>query len=172
MPRPEHNYSEDQRDQALMILARHNGNAPKALAELKERLPDAPGLQTLYDWRDKHAQRYQEIREEIAPQIERQAITTYRDIVVRSAQGQLLATEQTITDLENGSVKDASVAARNLAIAGGVATDKLLLFTNRPTQITHTAGPDELLAKLTRVLGPGSIDSTAVEIDSETEALP
>lgn len=176
MPAPDthpQRYSETERDQALLVLARHNGNAYKAVAELAEYLEPrgkrVPSDQTLYDWRDKHAKRYLELREEVGPELEREAVATYREIAINGAHGQLEAIEQARQDLKKGRVKDAGALARNLGVANGVAIDKLLLLTNRPTQRVETMDANAYLDKLVRALGPGSIDSTAEDITNEPE---
>lgn len=153
-----HEFTPAEIDRALTALALSGGNAPRALEQLKqdETLTRTPSDDSLYVWRDKYADRYAEIREQRAPEIERAAINDYRAMVAQAAQTSLKAVEKTNAVLDSNtdvSATELSTVARNLALAGGIAADKLLVFTDRPNVITERRDPTELLRAIDAITG-------------------
>jgi hypothetical protein len=88
---------------------------------------------------------------------------------LRANEGILEAVEATREQIRAGEHKDPSTAARNLAVAAGVTTDKSLLLEGRPTEI-HGTDMESLMATMARALGVQHVpnlatDSTAEEIE-------
>lgn len=136
---------------ALTALALHNGNARQAHEALVEQGVDTPDERTLHRWRN--SPRYAELHDQRKTEIEAAAVRQWREITVTGAHAQLLATERAINGLDDLDAKDASAVAKNIAIATGVAADKLLVFTDRPNQITEHRDPDQILRQLETIVG-------------------
>lgn len=150
-----HEFTETEIDRALTALALNTGNIDRARETLKldATLTRIPSRAALHQWKHRHAERYDQIRTERRPSIEAAAINDYAAIVARTQQVVLEGIEQTATGLHDLDAKDASAAVKNLAIAGGVAADKLLVFTDRPNQITERRDPEQLLRALEGIVG-------------------
>lgn len=131
-------------------LALANGNARIARENLAEQGIDV-AERTLARWRSQP--RYIELHEQRKAEIEQAAIRQWREITVTGAHAQLLATERAIEGMDDLDAKDASAVAKNLAIATGVAADKLLIFTDRPNQITQHREPEQILRQLESIVG-------------------
>jgi hypothetical protein len=149
-------------DRALLILAKHGGNSSRAVDEAGH--PE----RTLRDWRTKHQDRYQEIRQLHKREIEDKLIEEQRENAILSAQLHRKATMQALETSE--PFKDPARVAREASIASGVAIDKLLVLDGRPTQITQSQDAGQALVEMARRLNL-SIDSTADEIPPGQEAL-
>ena len=156
-------------DTALLTLAMLGGNARAAAEELQ-----AAGIEvkhaTLNQWRTKlYPNRYRALAERHRSEVEERIVDTTRNIVDKSGEAALLAIQigiQRMTD-DPGSLRDPAGAARNYLTALGIATDKLLLLTDRPTQITEIRSADDVLAELDR---RGFVTSTAVEIEPPADS--
>lgn len=151
-------YTPAQVDQGLLALILY-GSAVKASEALKaagKRIPE----QTLRDWRHKHADRLAELHDQYAPQLEAEMIRQQRAIALAAQTVAFQAVEQTAQDLADGTVKDASSAAKNLQTTAAIATDKFLALTGRPSTITEHRSVDELTRKLEQL---GVIEATATE---------
>lgn len=165
-------YTPEQITAGLTVLALCGGDAARAEAQLTEqgqRVPDS----TLQAWRDTfHPERYRDICTDLAPQIEARVVHLQRELAVRATEGALLAANLERTRIENGEVKDAASSARNLSTVAGIAVDKILSLTGRPTSITEHRNADQVLGRLERLgLLKADVDSTATEVtDAETLA--
>jgi hypothetical protein len=160
------NYGPEQIDKALLAYAACGANAAKACRLLKER---GIGVhpKTLTQWAEgRYADRYMEIHAKHGQQLDRVLAQETRDIALRASQVERLAVDETEKELKAGTVKDASAAARNMAVVKGVATDKLLTLTGRPAQIVEHRSAQDLVKKLEAL---GVVDSTAEE---EPDPLP
>jgi len=148
---------------ALTQIALAGDNATKA-AKLTGHAPS-----TLQDWRNRYRDRYDEIRRELAPQIESTIIEEARATALLAAEAERAGIQATISSINNGTIKDPSSAAKNMSLVKAVNVDKFLLLENRPTSISTHVGTDELLRKLT---AGGYIDSTAQELPDEDRPTP
>lgn len=187
---PTRQYTNEERERALTALALRGGSVTRArelMAQdpLFDRVPEAASLKR---WQRDYAERYSEILVLVAPQLEEAAKHDYRQIVARTNEAHLAAIERahdgikvdidlpadaTPEDIQRASelasarwsgARDASQVAKNLAIAGGVAADKLALAEGRPTSITEHRDPDQILRAIEAIAGRrDSVDSSAVE---------
>lgn len=147
---------------ALTALALNNGNARLAHEALKEQGIDI-SERTLHRYRT--TPRYAELHDQRKTEIEQAAIRQWREITVTGAQTQLAATQRAYDQIHDLDAKDAAAVAKNIAIATGVAADKLLVFTDRPNVIHSTPEPTQLLQQFARTFGfDAPIDSTAEPI--------
>lgn len=153
-------YTEDQQFRAMLVLALEGGSVKRALPRLAGE-GITPAAETLMRWRN--SPRYLEIRETHARDIEKGLVDDYREIAQRSVALQKLAMDQAIEEAEAKKLKDPGKTAHSAAIAGAVAVDKLMLFTDRPTQIVSTGDTVQNINAIARRLGI-TIDTTAEEL--------
>lgn len=141
-------YADENRITAgLLALIASGGNARAAARSLVGTQHEIPH-RTLVDWRHRYAERYLELHEQHAPDIERALTAEVREIALDAFNATRIGISQTREKLEAGELKDPAGATRNLATTGAIAADKLLALTGRPTSITEHRNPDDVLAKL------------------------
>jgi len=147
-------------DQALTAVALCSGRVSRAREQLLAAGVDIPE-RTLRTWVvDLFPNRYQAAAERYAPQIERLMITQLRAGATRGFEASTAAMELEMQRLAAGEVKDAAASSRNLATAGAIMADKMLLLDGRPTQISEQRSMDDVLRSLA---AKGFIDGTATE---------
>jgi siroheme synthase (precorrin-2 oxidase/ferrochelatase) len=132
-----------------------------AVEVLKEQ-----GIQTttgvLEVWRDREPairERYQQRRQELAPQLEGKFANDLLDNGRRGTLAVRLAVEETIKRLEDGTVADPSKAARDISQVVAQSVDKRLAIQGWPTQIVEHRDVNEILRQLV-ALGVVTIDDT------------
>jgi hypothetical protein len=166
-------FTPEEIERSLLALALCGGNSTRAakMLEADPRMSRVPATPTLRQWRNyNHNARYEELRTRHAPEIEAAAIGDYREIVVEGARAQLLATQRSANNIEQLDPAEAAKVAKDLSVATGIAADKLLLFTDRPTSRTETTTPEQTLAALLQALGirpNDTIPSTATELPTD-----
>ena len=155
-------------DSALLAYAM-TGNAKAASEQLGAEGIRVP-RRTILDWaRDKHAARFAELQQKHAQEIEGVVIGNARRAALRASEVGMAALELEAERIAAGDVRDAAASSRNAFVGFGIALDKLLVMTNRPTSITeHHTGEEALrnLASRGRI-----IESDAVEIENEEEVI-
>lgn len=163
--RPTRHYDEAHVQAGLTQIALNAGNhrnAHKALAAMGYHIP--PG--TLEDWKNRtHADRYQQVRDELVPQVHARIAEECEDNARLAAEIEALALEATRQQLATGDLKDASSAARNMATVRGINIDKASLLRGRPTSIVETRDATEVLRSLAAQIPDlqPHINSTATE---------
>ncbi len=146
-------------DTAMMVLAM-SPTAKEAAARLTE-MGTPRDAATLNRWRRQfYPNRYRRACELYQTQVEQIVVQSVRGLAHSAAAAAQLAVDLERERIEAGDVKDAAASARNLATTVGIATDKLLVLTNRPTAITETRSADDVLRALDE---RGYVDSTASE---------
>ena len=104
-----------------------------------------------------------EIRERLAPRIERQMTGDMLDSSVRTLVVLDMAVEQAKVRLETERVVDPAKMARDLAQVIAQMSDKRLALEGRPTSITESRSPDEIVRALEAMKVATWIEGTAVE---------
>lgn len=137
-------YNQHEIDAGLSTLIACGGSVSQAL-----EFVDIPEP-TLRDWRHRYADRYAELHDRVAPQIEAELARSARETALLAFDATRLGVEKTRLALENDQLKDPAGATRNLATTGAILTDKLLALTGRPTQITEHREPSKLIESLAR----------------------
>lgn len=157
-------YTDQERDQAMLVLALNGGNSVRA----REALTDS-GIEvtdrTLRRWRA--SDRYAVIQREHAPRLEREVVGTALEVIQRGWHVAQKGLDKAEEQLDADEAKDPAAVARNVATVVGIATDKYLILTGRPAQITESRDAASLLRALQ---AKGIIEGTAQEIP--THALP
>ena len=142
-------FSQEQIDDALMALIAWAGNASAAVRHLKSVGKRAPRVETLLNWsRTLHWERYQELREKYGDQIEKGLAADYLDSARELREVAHMAAEKAKERLEAGEDQDPGRTAANLARASAIALEKSLTLQGKPTQITESRNPSEILAGL------------------------
>jgi chemotaxis regulatin CheY-phosphate phosphatase CheZ len=119
--------------------------------------------QTLSQWREKYADRYERVRADALPAIKAAAVEDHM-----AAAKQLIDLEVQMHERLQGKVdeleaRDLAGGIRNLAVSAAVHRDKAALLQGEPTQIVENRLPD-----LRRALKEVGID---VVIDGEAEEI-
>lgn len=160
-----------ERDVALLTLAAYGGNTARAARALKEQGITITA-RTLLNWRTTtHAERYVELSQQHAREIEGVAVVRMRETILQAADVQQQALEQASKQLQAGEARDPSAVARNAAVVAGINSQHNLTYTGRPNVITQHDSAEEILRRLhTRHPGmfveapPAWVDSTAEEV--------
>lgn len=141
-------YTAEEIETALMALVAWAGNATAAARYLKAEKGLSIRTQTLSGWKQKHAIRYDELREKYGGQIEQAITNDLREVIMLGTQAERLAIEKATEALEHGTEKDPSRAAANMARVVQSSTDKLMTLTSRPVTITESRNIGEILRSL------------------------
>jgi len=169
-------YSDIEKDHLLLVLAYCGGNAvlaSKQLAAAKEdgqdvRTPSANSLRLL---KSRNLERYLRLHEEHSGQIEQIAVSQARDTAVRAGELEHKILEKIDVQIEAGEeidVKTLSMALKNVSTTRGISVDKLLILTNRPTQITDKRDVGAIIAAIARK-APGLIQLDPGEVEEEDD---
>lgn len=158
-------YDPEERDFYLRAIALAGGNCAAAFRGLKE-LGFSVKKDTLSDFKRDHADRYTQIREQVAPELKAQRaeahealsdkLTDLADDVVNAIREALEAGEFKPNQLA-GVLRDASVSA-------GINRDKAAKLRGEEIKVVHYKTPDEIYAQLRRVAPGMIIEGEAKEI--------
>jgi hypothetical protein len=165
-------FTTEEVERSLTALALCSGNAARARDMLQhdETLTRVPSERVLQLWRNgKHAERFQELLKQRAPEIEAATVQDYLAIAKRTNEIHLEGLEQVAAGMPDLDAKDAAQALRNISVAGGVAADKYLVYNDRPNVITSHASPDETLRALATRFGIDVHESTAEDITNQPQ---
>lgn len=149
-------------DLGLRALVRNGGSGTTTARELG--IP----VDTVNSWRRRHRERYEELRVQMGPELEAQAIADFRGFVQRAEEAKSLALEKTVDALEAGDIKDPAKTLQAISISQGIAVQKVLELSGRPTAIVEHRSMAEALARL-RALGAEVIEGTAVAVVDSAE---
>jgi crotonobetainyl-CoA:carnitine CoA-transferase CaiB-like acyl-CoA transferase len=153
MPR---HYTPAEIDKALSAYVLTGGNAKQAQELLLSYDGKAPSDVTIGQWAKEHADRYHELREELAPQVAKKIAAEAEGLALKLAQAEEKLTAKLLEAIENGELpaKEYSGALRNITTSKALQVDKLSSpLRGRPTVIHGPADPSEMLATLARKLG-------------------
>ena len=167
-PRGIHNpYTEAEITEGLMALIAWAGNASAAARSLEAQGKMTVNPATLHAWaREKHSDRYEELRSKYAEQLEGQLVHEYRDVARLAVEVQREALDQALTRLKGGKDQDPSRTAANAATVADKMTRNTLALSGRPTSIREDRNLNEVLRSLA---AKGIIDLPPEDVH---EALP
>ena len=161
---PKQRYTPEQVETALTVLALRGGNSREASEHLAASDLQIPSS-TLRLWRtETHADRYVEICQERAPEIEKRVIQRSQEVQQRALDVSLKAVNKAEEQLDAGEAKDPAATAKNLALSFAVITDKSLLLQGRPNVMVGNQDARDLLNEIRRDL---AIPGTAEELPPE-----
>jgi len=125
----------------------------------------------------KERERYTELREWLAPQLEKEQAHNLLSDARKIGHVKRMALDRTAELLQRGQIKEPSIAVRNLADAEAKAIDKHALMSGKPTARVEST-KDELAAIIDRLVklgvaerephDPGYVEAEVVE-DSAAE---
>lgn len=126
--------------------------------------------QTLDRWKALHADRYQELRVKYRHEIEERVVQDARDLLVEISRAEHLAVRRSRERLEKDEDSQPATTLQRLSTSKGINTDKLLLLEGRPTQISSTESPEEILKQLREHLKRAGAIDVHVEAEEVDEA--
>lgn len=136
-------------DDALTALIAHAGRPTTAVKWLKAEGKRAPSPPTLQKWaRIDYWERYEELREKLAPVREEQLANDYLDAASHAIDVTRLAVEKAETKLKAGKDEDPAKSAASLARVSQSMIEKRLTLQGRPTRITETIDVEARVRKL------------------------
>ena len=149
-PRGIHNpYTEAEITEGLMAVIAWAGNASAAARSLKAQGKMEVSSTTLLEWmRERHAAKYEELREKYADQLEAQLIHEYRDVARLAVEVQRTGLEKAKSRLEDGKDQDPARTAANAATVADKMTRNMLSLSGRPTSIREDRNLNEVLRSL------------------------
>ncbi len=146
---------------ALGALAVYN---PKEAVEYLYEVHDIETTEATLDrYRRRFPQKYQEIREKLAPQIEGMAVTDIRDNIARVNLPINLAIERAHKALEEGRVSDPSKIGEQLANIQSKQKDTMMALQGRPAVVKEVRNVDEILRAL-QAISPDLVIEDAEEV--------
>lgn len=139
-------------EKGLMALAGAQ-SASEAVAFLKEEFGITTTEANLHSLARFRPQRYQELREKIAPLKEKTLTANLRDNALYASEVTRLGMEQLQELLENRQVEPQYVSrvARDIADVQAKSIDKMLALEGRPTAIIENRTPAQIMAALERM---------------------
>lgn len=157
-------------ERGLLATAAFHGNTRKASEFLA-----ADGMEihhsTLWHWKNgTHAARYEEIRAERLPQVQRAAAERHMELLARNMdlEGKLL--DDLDAKRHELAARDISTAARNAAVGTGIHTEKAQLMNEQPTAIQgQKKSASELLRQLK---AKGIVIDAEVTEEEDVDDLP
>jgi hypothetical protein len=127
---------------ALSTTALLGGNARRAAEQLD--LPEA----TVREWRRKYPNRYHAACERFAQEVEGRIVAHQREIVTNASLAVLNALELAPDAKDTKQLAEVAKAAQAFQTTAGIGSDKVLLWTGRPTDIqVHTTVEDILRSR-------------------------
>lgn len=133
---------------ALIAWGGHTSNASRYLANEKQ-IEISPKV--LADWKTRYGERYDDLREKFAGQLEGKLVHEMRDVARLALETERLAIEKAHSRLAKDEDQDPGRTAANLARVTQSSTDKMLSLSGRPTHITESRGVEELLRSLVKM---------------------
>lgn len=159
----QHSYNTEEVEAGLIALAGWRGNARRASAELAERGIRIP-WRTLYDWRRTHADRLEELEQQVLPQIRARLARDQEAIASQAARATLKLIQRVEQKADQIEPRDLPGAVRNMEVTSATAIDKHSILHGLPSEIRQTDSAEDILKRLASKHPSMFIDSTAEEI--------
>jgi hypothetical protein len=145
-------YSQEVVQTGLTALAAVNGNAPRATRALAHSKGIRIDPTTLRYWaKVVYPERYQEIREAVAPHLEQRLAQDLLDVAMIATSAQRIAVEAAERRLQADKEDDPARAAANLSKVGHAAIERMLGLTGRPVNAKESTDVEGLLRGLVAV---------------------
>lgn len=126
-------YSPAEIERGLLALASENGMAARASRQLKRDGLKIPA-RTLADWRKKtHVERYEAVRDEVLPRIQRESAAWHRDLERKQLELSAKLTERLRGEADTMETRDAVNAMGKSDIGSGIHAEKAQLLDGEPT---------------------------------------
>jgi hypothetical protein len=139
-------YTPAEEERALCVLA-ITGNAEAARRQLAAQGLDIPA-RTLRAWRLTHADRIRELTNKHLAQVREVIAGDLQRTAMEAGEVEREALAKTRKQLKDGTIKDASTAARNASVSKGISLDHMQKMRGEPTQIVEHRHAAEIIADL------------------------
>lgn len=172
-------YSPEQIDVCLMVVAMYGGRVRTALRELSESYGFKPHEQQVAKWKNElYADRYRELQEEYADAIARRAAARAMELSELAADGvekflhKALGAADQIEAETVADIRDLATSARNISQVQANSIEKARLMRDQPTDLHALESLDELVDVLRAagVVRELPVDADAEEAPLEVEA--
>jgi hypothetical protein len=164
---PRNKYSAAEMEYALLELALMNDN----LARTARKVGIDSG--TLGKWRNKYAERYEDIKARVAPMVEKQIVAQARINARKAAEvAEHLLDKVDEDGLSLGDRAQAAKAFNQVSIGMGVQIDKTLLLEGRPTEILETRDAQAMLKELAEIAPGLTVDGHAIDVTPQELPAP
>lgn len=166
-------YSEEERELILTayVLAGRRPQKAHELLKADGNLSRVPDRRLIHGMAQRNPARVQEISAERAPQIEADLRHRMRAMALRTIEVVEKGVEQTDEKMPELNGAETARAVRDLSVAGGIVTDKLLVMEGRPTEIVAHRNPEELLRAIEEIAGRSGHQSP-YSVALEPEVIP
>lgn len=166
-------YDPEERDFYLRALALAGGSptaAQRGLAELGFEVPK----HALQDFKRNYADRYGQIREQVAPELKAQRAEAHEALADKLTDVVDLAVDRLQEALENGELKPHQLSGtmRDAVVSAGINRDKAAKLRGEEVKLVHYRSPDEILMQLKKIAPAMVIEGEAKEIPASTGQSP
>ena len=140
--------AETKRKRAFAALAMAGGCRAEAV-----RAVEGVSLSTLQTYLKNHPEEYEEVRRNLAPQIEAAVVEEMRAFIVQAGRVKSKVLERIDRALDEDAIpeRDLHNTLRNVAASQATSVDKTLSLSGRPSQITEHRSAAELLERLQKL---------------------
>lgn len=156
-------YSLEDIEAGLAAMAIWHGNANQAHRVLKEQGREIP-TRTLLNWRHAYPERYQELGEQVVPQVREKLAQLFEVAGMRGAEITIDTMELFAKEAKELPARDLAGAIRNISTAAAISVDKSSLLRGLPTEIRQTDSAEDILKRLAQKHPGMFVESTAEEI--------
>lgn len=173
-------WSAEEREDALSLVALHNGNAAEAAKEFSEVTGKEIPASTVRSWKRRHADRYEEIALDLQRRIKQRSAENHARLAERAAavvDGMVGRLEREGHEIDIDKIP---AAAKAVSVISGVHTDKAALLRGDASVIEHRSSVTyDQLARSLRAKGvelviesveQPAIESTAEEVTESEES--
>ena len=157
--------AETKRKRAFAALSMAGGNQAEAVRAVEGLTKEALGRYV-----KRYPEEYEEVRRNLAPQIEAAVVEEMRAFIVQAGRVKSKVLDRIDRALDEDAIpeRDLHNTLRNVAGSQGTAVEKTLSLSGRPSQVVEHRSATELLERLQKLGAlkrPGhDADATAVEI--------
>lgn len=135
-------------ERGLAALIIHGGNA-----EAASEASGIPG-RTLRSWKDRHAARYQDLQNELAPRIAERIASEAEEMAVKLARLENKVIDRLENQINTLDADKAASALRNISTSKSLQVDRISSpLRGRPSVITEHRAGDDLLRGLANRVG-------------------
>lgn len=128
----------------FLVLCTEGGNA-RAASRVLASQGVRVSARRLASLRERHPARYREVRDRHFRRLEDVLVAEQRELAMAAGQAAREAVELERARIASGDVKDAAASARNSETVAGIAVDKLLGLSGRPTSVEVHVSLEEIL---------------------------
>jgi len=163
---PAKRYTREEIYIGLQLLAYHN-DAERARKEMEAQGLKPPSANTLYDWRKRHP----EIYEQAKTNLDSEALLPKTKHLVHNATDlEIELLERIRGDLRSGALepKEVSTTLRNVSVTKGIAFDKIAgPIEGRPNVVVEMREPTKLLERMAEIAAAVRpvVEGSVVEVE-------